>query len=115
MTEFGIGTYIRNIVRALGRQDCQSSYFLIGSPQKVEEIGPLPQNFHTVPLLPTDSTVKGYLEFRTIVKRLRCDLVHVPHAFWFPRWLSCPFVMTVHDVLQHMYRAHNRSGFRRSL
>lgn len=115
MTEFGIGTYTRNVVRALGRLDRQAKYFLIGSPEKVKEIGSLPPNFHTVPLLEPDSTFKGYFEFRTILKRLDVDLVHIPHLFWLPRSLPCPYVMTVHDVLEHMSRSKGLSGFRRSL
>jgi hypothetical protein len=51
MTEFGVGTYIRNVVRTLGRLDRESKYFLIGPPAKAEEIGPLPPNFRTVPLV----------------------------------------------------------------
>ena len=39
MTEFGVGTYIRNVVRTLGRLDQENEYFLMGSPTKVEEIG----------------------------------------------------------------------------
>ena len=34
MTEFGVGTYIRNVVRTLGRLDHETTYFLIGSPAK---------------------------------------------------------------------------------
>jgi len=51
MTEFGVGTYIRNVVRTLGRLDHENEFFLIGSPAKVEEIGALPINFQTIPLL----------------------------------------------------------------
>lgn len=115
MTEFGVGTYTRNIVRALGRLDSDSKYFLIGPPEKVAEIGPLPSNFHAVPLLGSDTTIKSYFDFRAILKRLDCGLVHIPHLFWLPRNLPCPYVMTVHDVLDHMYRARDQSGFRRSL
>jgi glycosyltransferase involved in cell wall biosynthesis len=113
--EFGVGTYTRNIVRALGRLDHANEYFLIGSPQKVSEIGPLPSNFQTVPLLDADSTAKGYFECRTILKRLNCDLAHIPHLFSIPRNLPCRYVMTVHDVLEHLYRARDRSSLRRSL
>jgi glycosyltransferase involved in cell wall biosynthesis len=115
MTEFGIGTYTRNVVRTLGRLDRENKYFLIGSPEKVKEIGSLPGNFHTVPLLEPDTTTKGYFEFRIILKRLECDLVHIPHLFWLPRALPCPYVMTVHDLLEHMSRAKGRSGMRRAL
>jgi glycosyltransferase involved in cell wall biosynthesis len=115
MTEFGVGTYTRNVVRALGRLDLSNEYFLIGSPQKVAEIGPLPPNFQAVPLLDADSTAKGYFEFRTILKRLNCDVAHIPHLFSIPRTLPCRYVVTVHDVLEHMYRARDRSNLRRSL
>jgi len=115
MTDFGVGTYTRNVVRALARLDHSNHYFLIGSPQKVSEIGSLPPSFKTIPLLDDGTTAKGYIEFRTILKRLDCDLVHIPHLFWMPRSLPCPYVVTVHDVLDHMYRARDRSSLRRSL
>jgi glycosyltransferase involved in cell wall biosynthesis len=115
MTEFGIGTYIRNVVRTLARLDLESDYFLIGSPAKVEECGPLPPNFHAVELAGRDNTVKGNLEFRAIVRRLQCDVVHIPHLFWIPRGLGCPYILTVHDLLEHMYGSRNVSSLRRSL
>jgi len=110
-----VGTYTRNVVRALARLDHSNHYFLIGSPQKVAEIGPLPPSFKTIPLLDDGTTARGYIEFRAILNRLDCDLVHIPHLFWMPRSLPCPYVVTVHDVLDHMYRARDRSSLRRSL
>src|SRR4029077_18278716 len=98
MNEFGVGTYTRNIVRALGRLDHSNQYVLIGSPQKVAEIGALPPNFQTVPLLDSDKNTKGYLEFRGILKGLRCDVAHIPPLSSIPRTLPCRYVMTVHDV-----------------
>jgi glycosyltransferase involved in cell wall biosynthesis len=115
MTEFGIGTYIRNVVRTLARLDRESKYFLIGSPAKVAECGPLPGNFHAVELAEADNTLKGYIDFRAIVRRLDCDVAHIPHMFWMPRGLSCPYVLTVHDLLEHMYGSRNFSSVRRSL
>lgn len=115
MTEFGIGTYIRNVVRTLARLDRESKYFLIGLPAKVAECGPLPPNFHAVALSGCDNSVKGNLDFRAIVRRLQCDVVHIPHLFWIPRGLPCPYVLTVHDVLDHMYASRNASNLWRSL
>jgi glycosyltransferase involved in cell wall biosynthesis len=115
MTEFGVGTYIRNVVRGLGRLDHESDYFLIGPPPKVQEIGALPRNFHTVPITAPERSIQGYREFRTTLKRLECDLVHIPNLFSIPRGLPCPYVMTVHDMLEHMSRAREQSGFWRSL
>jgi glycosyltransferase involved in cell wall biosynthesis len=115
MTEFGVGTYIRNIVRTLGRLDRETTYFLIGAPAKVKEIGPLPPNFHTVPLAEPERSVKSFREFRAIVKRLECDLVHIPNLFSVSRALPCPYVMTVHDMLEHLSRGRQQTGFRGSL
>ena len=115
MTEFGVGTYIRNVVRTLARLDAESKYFLVGSAARVAECGPLPANFHAVALEGRDNTVQGSFAFRTIVRRLQCDVVHIPHLFWIPRGLPCPYVVTVHDLLEHMYAAHDASSLRRSL
>jgi glycosyltransferase involved in cell wall biosynthesis len=114
-TEWGAGTYTRNIVRALGKIDRSNDYFLIGARRTASEIGDLPANFKVAQLLQSDSTIRGHWEFRSMVKRLRCDVVHVPQLFWIPRNLPCPYVITVHDVVEHMYRARNGSSLRRSL
>jgi glycosyltransferase involved in cell wall biosynthesis len=115
MTDFGVGTYIRNVVRTLGRLDHENQYSLIGSPAKVEEIGALPPNFHCVPLTSPERSLQGYRDFRGVLHRLNCDLVHIPNLFSLPRGLPCPYVMTVHDMLEHMSRAREQSGFWRSL
>ena len=115
MTEFGVGTYIRNVVRTLGRLDRENKYLLIGPAPKVQEIGALPPNFHAVPLTSPERSVQGFREFRTALKRLKCDLVHVPNLFSIPRAMPCPYVMTVHDMVEHMSRPWGRSGFWRSL
>jgi glycosyltransferase involved in cell wall biosynthesis len=115
ITEFGIGTYTRNVVRALTRLDQESEYLLIGSPQRVEEMGRLPPNFQAVPLLEPDDSPRGYFRYRTLLKQSNCDLVHVPHLFAMPRRLPCPYVLTVHDVLDHMARTNGHSNLRRLL
>ncbi len=114
MNEFGVGTYTRNIIRALARLDRENQYFLLGPPEKVREIGDLPENFRSIAVLAPD-TLRGYVQCQEVVSRLGCDLVHVPHLFWLPRHLPCPYVLTVHDMLEHMYRARSGSGIKRSL
>ena len=115
MSEFGVGTYIRNIVRTLGRLDHENSYFLLGPEAKVHEIAPLPPNFQNIPLTCPERSVPGYREFRAAVKSLSCDLVHVPNLFSVPRALPCPYVMTVHDMIEHMSRPRDHGGFWRSV
>jgi glycosyltransferase involved in cell wall biosynthesis len=115
VSDFGVGTYIRNVVRSLGRLDRTNDYLMVGSPDKVREIGPLPSNFSSIALNSPDASLGGFLEFRAILHRLGCDLVHIPHLYWVPQWLPCPYVVTAHDVLEHMHRARDKSGSRRWL
>ena len=111
MSEFGVGTYIRNLVRTLGRLDQESEYSLIGPPDKLQSIPDLPSNFQTVPLTAADRSIRGYREFRAALKKLNCDLVHIPNLFSVPRLLPCPYVMTVHDMQEHISRARQPGGF----
>jgi glycosyltransferase involved in cell wall biosynthesis len=114
ITEFGVGTYTRNIIRALTRLDHENEYFLLGSPEKAKEIGNLPENFSSIEVA-SPETAKGFFQCHSVLARVGCDLVHVPHLFWLPHHFPCPYVVTVHDLLDHMYRARNGSGLKRSL
>ncbi len=121
ITEFGVGTYTRNAIRTLARLDHDNEYFLIGIPDnlgprgKIGDIGPLPPNFITVPAQPNEFSVASYLELHRILQDNRCDLLHVPHLFWKPQGIPCPYVVTVHDLLDHMYRVNSQSSLKRSL
>jgi len=115
ITEFGVGTYTRNAIRTLARLDHDNEYFLIGIPGKLGDIGALPPNFITVPGQPNEFSLASYLELHRILKDHRCDLLHVPHLFWKPQGIPCPYVVTVHDLLDHMYRVNSHSAVKRSL
>jgi glycosyltransferase involved in cell wall biosynthesis len=114
MTEFGVGTYTRNIIRAIARLDHENEYFLLGAPEKAREVGTLPENFSVVEVASPD-TASGFFQCHAVLRRIECDLVHVPHLFWVPHYFPCPYVVTVHDLLDHMYRARNGSGLKRSM
>ena len=97
INEFGVGTYTRNAIRTLARLDHDNEYFLIGIPGKLGDIEPLPPNFITVPAQPNEFSLTSYLELHRILPTTRCDLLHVPHLFWKPQAIPCPYVVTVHD------------------
>ncbi len=115
ISEFGVGTYTRNAIRSLTRIDRDNEYFLIGIPGRLGGIEPLPPNFVTVPAQPNDFSMGSYLELHRILKQHRCDLLHVPHLFWKPQAIPCPYVVTVHDLLDHMYRVNSHSEIKRTL
>ncbi len=113
--DFGVGTYTRNIVRTLSRIDRENEYFVIGEPERAREIGELPASFHVVPFFNAENSPRGYLGLRRLLRERQCDLIHVPHLSWVPQRLPCPYVVTVHDLLDYMYRATNGGDFRRTV
>ena len=115
INEFGVGTYTRNAIRTLARLDRNTEYFLLGIPGKLGDIESLPPNFITVPTHPNDFSVNSYFELNRILKHHRCDLLHVPHLFWKPQSVPCPYVVTVHDLLDHLYKVNSASSVKRTL
>lgn len=112
ISDFGVTTYIRNVVRTLGVLDHENEYFLIGMVDRLREVQELPGNFHAVPFEP-EVNPRTYFGFRKLVRQFGCDLVHVPHTFWRPSPATCPYVMTVHDLLDYMYRVNAHSEGKR--
>ena len=97
MRDFGIGTYIRNLVRALAALDADSRYFLVSYPDDVPELGPLPPNFEAVTYARSDASLVDQVGFPLFLHRFRADVCHVPLnvvSLCMPR----PYVVTVHDM-----------------
>jgi len=113
--DFGVGTYIRNVVRTLGRLDQHNDYLLIGPAEPLREIGDLPPNFLNAPYSLPDTSARNYFEFQGILRKFRCDVLHVPHLFSSPQYIPCRYVVTVHDLLDHFYPPPGESATRRSL
>ena len=114
--DFGVGTYIRNVVRELGKLDRVNEYVLIGEAERIFDIRRLPDNFRTVTLSISPTTTRGYLGLRKVLRDEGCHLMHLPSLFWLPPYLPpCPYVVTVHDVLDYMYRAANGRGLRSTM
>ena len=113
ISSFGIGTHIRNVVRTLARLDQKNHYVLIGISDLEPAFGRLPENFLPVVFPHLERSVRNYFEFYGVVRQYDCDLVHVPHLFWRPRYMPLPYVLTAHDLQTYMYPREGSSIFRR--
>ncbi|HUR37239.1 MAG TPA: glycosyltransferase family 1 protein [Terriglobales bacterium] len=120
-TGFGVGTYIRNVMRTLARVDAPggsgpgNSYVLIGTPDRLREFRGLPENFILQAAPTPSSTWKTSLAFRKLLQSHQCDLLHIPHMFKTPRVAHCPYVVTVHDVLDFIERRPQQAPWQRRL
>jgi glycosyltransferase involved in cell wall biosynthesis len=107
--DFGIGTYIRNVVKALGEIDHENHYTLTAQPDGVAECGGLPPNFETVVYHRADSATVENFAYPWFLKRFAPDVVHLP-LNQVPWMMPKPYIVTIHDMSSFLFGI--RSGFR---
>ncbi|HTA43116.1 MAG TPA: glycosyltransferase family 1 protein [Bryobacteraceae bacterium] len=100
--DFGVGTYIRNLIQALAAADCEHRYALICSPADQPLFADLPSNFDSVPYSRGDSSRMDHIDLPRLIARLRADVTHIPfHRV--PLLLPKPYVVTIHDLSSLFY------------
>jgi len=110
--DFGIGTYIRNLVQALARADDRNRYVLVASPEDVRLVSGLPANFETAVYRRGDQGVAGNLAFPLFIRRFSPDVYHIP-LNQVPLLMPKPYVVTIHDMGSLVYG--EQSGLRKNL
>jgi glycosyltransferase involved in cell wall biosynthesis len=110
-TGFGVSTYVRNLIRTLAKVEEARGhrYILIGSPDQLREHRGLPENFVLQAFPRPASSLRSAIGFRRMLREHRADLLHVPHLFKTPRFAPCPYVVTVHDLLDFLYATQNQT------
>ncbi len=109
--DFGIGTYIRSLVHALGAVDSSTRYTLISGPDEARTLAGLPKNFHSAVYSRKDSDPIDNLAFPIFLRGLSPDLVHIP-LNRVPLMMIKPYVVTVHDMASLLY-PEGESEFRK--
>ena len=110
--DFGYGTYIRNLVRALARLDNDNRYLLTCHPADTVELAGLPQNFEVISHVRADDEAFDQIGFPLFLKGLSADLYHIPLNS-VPLFMPKPYVVTIHDMSSLLYA--EATGWRHSL
>ena len=119
INQFGVGTYIWNLVRNIAAIDSRNEYLLIGSHRNFHELGPLPPTFRQLYQPEQDGFWRNNTVIPLALKRLHVDVVHVPHHEA-PFVIGSNLVVTIHDCVHllfpqedssklHNYRAYLRT------
>jgi glycosyltransferase involved in cell wall biosynthesis len=110
--DFGIGTYIRNLVKALGELDSVNKYLLAANAHDVPDVPKLPPNFETVLYHEPHRYHLDNVAYPWFLKSLAPDLVHLPVSD-VPLLMRNKYVVTIHDMSSFLFGG--RSGFRESM
>ena len=95
--DFGVGTYIRNLLAALGKVDGENEYLLVSHLADRPYLPPLAPNFRQVPYERQDMDRTEHVLFPLFLRKLGAELVHFPMNR-VPLLMPRPYVVTVHDL-----------------
>jgi glycosyltransferase involved in cell wall biosynthesis len=95
--DFGIGTYIRSLVHALGDIDRKNHYTLVTGPAEARLLAGLPENFRSAVYARDDHSAFDHIAFPAYLHSLHPDLVHIP-LNRVPILMLRPYVVTIHDM-----------------
>jgi glycosyltransferase involved in cell wall biosynthesis len=103
--DFGIGTYIRSLVHALGAIDDRNRYTLVSGPAEARTLAGLPENFRIAVYGLTDRHTLNHIAFPVFLRSLAPNLVHIP-LNRVPLLMIRPYVVTVHDLSSLLFEFH---------
>ncbi len=100
--DFGIGTYIRNLLKQLARIDQVTEYVLLCRPGDLAVVNELGMNFRAVPEGSGHYSVREQVHIPIALHRERVHLFHEPH-YVLPPLAQCKTIVTIHDVIHLLF------------
>ena len=102
MRDFGIGTYIRNLVFELSRLGSEHHYILLVGPVGWDAFAGLPANFERLLWRSPCYSARELFTLTPKLLGLKVDLYHATH-YVLPFLLPCRAVVTIHDIIHLLY------------
>ena len=119
--DFGIGTYIRNLIFALAKTDQKNQYQIVVSPAQTPLVSGLPPQFRIATYSRDDKRAAEEIALPLFLRRFSANVYHMP-LNRVPFFMPKPYVVTVHDLASLLYSEDSgmrmnirRYRFRRSL
>jgi glycosyltransferase involved in cell wall biosynthesis len=102
LLDFGIGTYIRNLLTHLARIDQDTEYVLLCREADSGIARELGENFRTVAAPSANYSVSEQFRIPVSLRREHIDLFHAPH-YVLPPLTHCRSVVTIHDCIHLLF------------
>ena len=98
LRDFGIGTYVRNLLRYIGRLDQSTEYVVLCYEADRDAITRFGENFRTVLDSSPGYSLREQVTVPLDLRRAGASLFHAPH-YVLPPLTPCPSVVTIHDCI----------------
>ena len=96
--DYGIGTYVRNLVRQYARAGGPDTYVLLCRPADAEFVRSLGPRFEALITRAGNYSISEQMSVPRALWSARVDLFHAPHYVVSP-FTPCPVVVTIHDCI----------------
>jgi glycosyltransferase involved in cell wall biosynthesis len=100
--DFGIGTYVRSLVRSLAAIDAENRYVLLAKPGDRDGLSDLPDNFQVALESSPVYSIRELVALSWHLYRRKLDLYHSTH-YVLPAWVQSKVVVTIHDIIHLLY------------
>ena len=105
--DFGIGTYVRNLLRQLSRLDHDTEYVLLCQHDDQQAVRELGENFRAVTESAGPYSVSEQLSVPLHLGRASPQLFHTPH-YVLPVLTPCRSIVTIHDCIHLIFPQYLR-------
>ena len=119
LNDYGVGTYVRNLVEQLAQLDHDTEYVLMCQPDDLELPQRLGPNFRAVADLSGQYSVREQISIPARLLQTSPQLFHTPH-YVLPALTPCRSIVTIHDCIHLVFpqylagriaRTYARSAF----
>ena len=100
--DFGVGTYVRNLLRQLARIDHDTEYVLLCRRDDRQVVDQLGENFRAVTESAGPYSVREQLTVPLHVGWTSPDVFHAPH-YVLPMLTPCRSIVTIHDCIHLVF------------
>jgi glycosyltransferase involved in cell wall biosynthesis len=100
--DFGIGTYLHNLLKELVRLDDDAEYVVLCYERDVDWLSTLGPRVRPVLTSADTYSLREQIEVPWRLWRAGVDLFHAPH-YVLPLFVPCPSVVTIHDCIHLMF------------
>jgi glycosyltransferase involved in cell wall biosynthesis len=100
--DFGIGTYLQNLLKELVRLDDDAEYVVLCQARDLAWLAGLGPRVRSIVTTADNYTIREQLEVPWRLWRAGVDLFHSPH-YVLPLLVPCPAIVTIHDCIHLMF------------
>jgi glycosyltransferase involved in cell wall biosynthesis len=96
--DFGIGTYLQNLLRELVRLDDDAEYVVLCRQEDLDWLRALGPRVHSIVTRAPNYSIREQIEVPWRLWRAGVALFHSPH-YVLPLLVPCPAIVTIHDCI----------------